>query len=122
MIQKAIKCFKGCKDTMNETLQLEDYEEQGILSWSQIRESLESLDITGLDNELYDFLLFILYSKSENLDKLRYPLLIDLVEGKLQPQLGAGSNSETGLGRKRPESSSPEKLKARNKEKFQMVQ
>lgn len=46
---------------------------------------------------------------------MRYQALFDLLEGKLvQGQLSVGSHE----GRKRPESSSPEKLKARNKEKF----
>ena len=61
----------------------------------------------------------MLYQKSESVDKLRYSVLFDLVEGKLlQNQMSAGSDGGI-LGRKRPESSSPQKLKARNKEKMQ---
>ena len=50
------------------------------------------------------------------MDKLRYQVLFDILDSQkaLQPQ-ASGTGSE---GRKRPESSSPEKLKARNKEKY----
>lgn len=45
---------------------------------------------------------------------MRYSVLFDLIDGKVP---GLNATSSEG-GRKRPESSSPEKLKARNKEKF----
>lgn len=60
-------------------------------------------------------MLYVLYQKSESLEKLRYPVLFDLIDGGKLPGLNATSSEG---GRKRPESSSPEKLKARNKEKF----
>jgi hypothetical protein len=47
-------------------------------------------------------------------EKLRYMVLFDLIDGKIP---GLNPTSSEGA-RKRPESSSPEKLKARNKEKF----
>jgi hypothetical protein len=47
---------------------------------------------------------------------MKYQVILDLIEGKvLQGGLSVGSETQS---RKRPESSSPEKLKARNKEKF----
>lgn len=49
---------------------------------------------------------------------MRYSVLFDLIDGKLP---GLNATSSEG-GRKRPESSSPEKLKARNKEKFSGMQ
>lgn len=49
---------------------------------------------------------------------MNYQILLDLVDGKvMQGQLSVGSNNNEN-SRKRPESSSPEKLKARNKEKY----
>jgi len=48
---------------------------------------------------------------------MKYQAIFDLIEGKIMlGQLSVGSTE--GGTRKRPESSSPEKLKARNKEKF----
>lgn len=47
---------------------------------------------------------------------MKYSVLFDIIDGKLGVgQLSMASNDPS---RKRPESSSPEKLKARNKEKF----
>lgn len=45
---------------------------------------------------------------------MRYSVLFEMLDGKLP---GLNATSSEG-GRKRPESSSPEKLKARNKDKF----
>ena len=67
-----------------------------------------------MEEELVDFIFFVVYQKSESVEKLRYSVLFDLIDGKLP---GLNATSSEG-GRKRPESSSPEKLKARNKEKF----
>lgn len=81
-----------------------------------LKESFETMDV-DMDNDLWDYILYLLYSKSESLSKLKYQPLFDLLDGKLtQGQLSVASDTQS---RKRPESSSPEKLKARNKEKFQ---
>jgi hypothetical protein len=56
----------------------------------------------------------VIYQKSESIEKMRYSVLFEMLDGKLP---GLNATSSEG-GRKRPESSSPEKLKARNKEKF----
>ena len=61
---------------------------------------------------MLDFLLYVVYSKSESLEQLRYGALFDLMEGRLS--LGGQSLGASTESRKRPESSSPEKLKARN--------
>jgi len=63
---------------------------------------------------LLDFVFYVIYQKSESIEKLRYTVLFELIDGKVP---GLNATSSEG-GRKRPESSSPEKLKARNKEKF----
>jgi hypothetical protein len=60
--------------------------------------------------------LFVVYQKSESSERMKYQVILDLVEGKfLLGGLSVGSDTHS---RKRPESSSPEKLKARNKDKF----
>ncbi len=106
--------MNGCRDTLKETLELEDYDEEGAIPFSALKESFSTLEIDIESEGLLDFVLYVLYQKSESLDKLRYPVLFDLLDGKLP---GLNATSSEG-GRKRPESSSPEKLKARNKEKF----
>jgi hypothetical protein len=64
-----------------------------------------------------DYILYVIYQRSESLEKMKYQVFFDLIDGKvIQGQLSVGS--EGGQTRKRPESSSPEKIKARNKEKY----
>lgn len=102
---------------MKEALELEDYDEEGAIPASAFRESFVNLEI-DIDDELMDFVLYVIYQKSESIDKLRYSVLFEMLDGKLP---GLNATSSEG-GRKRPESSSPEKLKARNKEKFSGAQ
>ena len=102
---------------MKETLELEDYEEEGAIPVSAFKEAFQTLDIQ-IEDDLLAFIFFVVYQKSESLDKMRYAVLFDLIDGKLP---GLNATSSEG-GRKRPESSSPEKLKARNLEKFAGVQ
>lgn len=106
-----------CRDTLKETVELEDYDEEGAIPLSALKESFATLDLHELTeepSELLDFILYVIYQKSESLEKMRYSVLFELIDGKLP---GLNATSSEG-GRKRPESSSPEKLKARNKEKF----
>lgn len=102
---------------MKDALELEDYDEEGAIPASAIRESFVNLEI-DIDDELMDFVFYVIYQKSESIDKLRYSVLFEMLDGKLP---GLNATSSEG-GRKRPESSSPEKLKARNKEKFSGAQ
>jgi hypothetical protein len=94
---------------------LEDYEEGGQVTVSSLRDALEGLQLAGLEGELLDFAVFWGYSRGgEDLQAVRYQVLLDAVDG----QAGKGANA--GEGRKRPESSSPAQLKARNKEKYSL--
>lgn len=93
------KCFASCKGTVKETLQLEDYEEEGVLTWESIKEALNGLEIDGLDDELMDYILLIMYTKSESLSKLNYRLLFDALDNE--------NAIFTQNSKKRPESSSP---------------
>jgi len=49
--------------------------------------------------------VYVLYSKSESIEKLNYMVLFDLINGKMN-NLIPGNSGEHG-NRKRPESSSP---------------
>ena len=99
---------------------MEDYEEEGHLTKALIIENIKTLEL-NLTKEDQEFIIYVLYQKSESLDKLKYQYFLDLIEGSYNP-LGQGiSSSNEGGARKRPESSSPEKLKARNKTKFEQI-
>lgn len=114
--QKIQKLLGSCKDTLRETFSLEDYEEEGVVSIGAIKEAFTTLDIQ-IEQDLLDYIIYVIYQKSESSSKMKYGSLIDLIEGKLvQGQLSNSSDNQQT--RKRPESSSPEKLKARNKDKF----
>jgi hypothetical protein len=103
------------RDTLKEAIQLEDYEEGGQVTVSSLRDALEGLQIDGLEGELLDFAIFWGYSRGgEDLQAVRYQVLLDAVDGQ------AGKGTAAGEGRKRPESSSPAQLKARNKEKYSL--
>ena len=71
---------------------------------------------------MLDFLIYLVYTKSGSVssEQLKYWVLFDFLADKGQVNAGLlGTSTES---RKRPESSSPEKLKARNKEKFKDIQ
>lgn len=49
---------------MKETLELEDYEEEGAIPVSAFKESFKTLDIDELSDgsgDVYDFILYIIY-------------------------------------------------------------
>ena len=107
---------------MRETLQLEDYEEEGFISANAFKEAFTALSIDGIDSDMLDFLIYLVYTKSGSVssEQLKYWVLFDFLADKGQVNAGLlGTSTES---RKRPESSSPEKLKARNKEKFKDIQ
>jgi len=85
-----------------------------------IKECFVTLDLE-IDEELMDYLMFVIYQKSESVDKMNYGVLLELIEGKEDSQAPNVQNNtadEATGKRKRPESSSPPKIKDRNKDKF----
>ena len=78
---KLQKLLASCRNTLKETIQLEDYEEEGVITVAALKESFETMDI-DLDDELMDYVLFVIYAKSESLEKLKYQALFDLLDGK----------------------------------------
>ena len=49
---------------------------------SAFTEAFETLEI-DLEQDLLDYLLYVIYSKSESIEKMKYQTLFDLIEGKL---------------------------------------
>lgn len=105
--------FKHCRDSLREALELEEYEEDGTISLTAFRQAFIELEL-NLSDEQLDFIVYSVYIKSESSQRLRHGALFEMLDDEAL----AASASE---GRKRPESSSPEKLKARNKDKFEQV-
>ena len=71
-----------CKESLRETLQLEDYEEEGVITLGAFREAFVTLDIE-IDEDLLDYIVYIVYQKSESSEKMSYNTLFDLIDGKL---------------------------------------
>jgi hypothetical protein len=128
--EKTVKVIGRFKDTLKETLLLEDYEEEGVIAVEQLRECLKSIQVDGCDEEMIQFVEYIVYTRGggEGTHRMKYGVLLDLLDNRFQSiQRGSTSNGPASLGtstesrkqQNRPESSSPEKLKARNREKFQ---
>ena len=61
---------------------MEDYEEEGTVTLGAFKEAFVTLDIT-IDEELLDYIIYIVYQKSESKDKMNYNALFDLIDGKL---------------------------------------
>ena len=77
MIQKELI---PCRDTLKETLELEDYEEEGAIPVSAFKEAFTTLELFQEDLELLDFVLYVVYQKSESIDKMRYSVLFELID------------------------------------------
>jgi hypothetical protein len=52
--------LKGCKATLKDTIQLEDYEDEGILPITVIKEAFVTLDL-DIDEDLLDYMMLIVY-------------------------------------------------------------
>jgi hypothetical protein len=52
--------LNSCKNTLKDTLQLEDYEEEGIVTLGAFREAFVTLDI-NLGEDILDYILFVVY-------------------------------------------------------------
>ena len=69
--EKIQKVLRICKDTLKETIQLEDYEESGFVNLSALKEAFQTLDIE-MDDDLMDYLLFVVYQKSQSIENMSY--------------------------------------------------
>lgn len=74
--------MQGCKETLKDTLESEDYEDEGFLPMGAIKECFVTLDI-DIDDELLDYVLFVIHQKSESIHKMKYSVLFELLEGKI---------------------------------------
>lgn len=61
-----LKSFAG---TVADALQCEDYDEEGAIDISQIKEALQSVD-EEMDDSMMDYLLYYVFMRSESIDKM----------------------------------------------------
>ncbi len=109
MQKKAVEKFGRHRQTLNDALACEDYEDTGILELTQVREAIISVD-EDIDDHLMDWMLYYVYSRSEHVDRMEYKVLITMLDEAIKH--GAQQ------AKKRPESSSPDKIKQHNPPKM----
>ena len=61
---------------------VEDYDEEGFLPLDTIQACFHTLDI-DVSPELFEYIIYSVYSRSESLKKLKYQVLIDMADGKV---------------------------------------
>jgi len=76
------KLFSKCKETLKDTLQLEDYEDDGTVPISAFQEAFSTLDLE-IAPELLEYLMFVVYQRSESIEKMKYGAIFDLIDGKI---------------------------------------
>ncbi len=96
--------------SLQEAVKLEDYDEVGFIPLSALKEAISMLDV-DVDQDVQDFIFFMVYCKSDSAQQLRYKVLFELVEGRMQ-------SATEKVGSKRPESSNPQQIKERNQPKI----
>ena len=109
MQKRAVEKFGRHRQTLNDALACEDYEDTGILELTQVREAIISVD-EDIDDHLMDWMLYYVYSRSEHVDRMEYKVLITMLDEAIKH--GAQQ------AKKRPESSSPDKIKQHNPPKM----
>lgn len=102
MTDKTSKVLGRFKDTLKETLLLEDYEEEGTVTAEQLAEAVRSLQIDECDEDMVQFVEFIVFTRGggEGTHKMKYGVLFDLFEnrGNILNQKGSTSNGPASLG------------------------
>ena len=63
-------------------MQLEDYEDEGVVPYGAFEEAYETLEL-NVDKDLKEYLMFMVYQRSESLEKMRYQVLLDIIDGKV---------------------------------------
>lgn len=79
MKQTVIDKFWKYRQTLAESLACEDFEEQGILDLTQLKEAILSVE-DDLDNHILDYMLFYVYVRNESGDRFEYKSLLTMLE------------------------------------------
>lgn len=77
-----------------------------------MREAITSVE-EDIDDHLMDWMLYYIYARSEHVDRMEYKVIITMLEDAMK--------KEHAQNKKRPESSSPDKIKQHNSGGPQMV-
>lgn len=97
--------FGKYRPALNDALASEDYEDTGIIDLTQVREAILSV-LDDIEDEMIDWMLFYVYSRSDNVDMMEYKVLVSMLDETTKK-----SERLSSAKPKRPESSSPDKIK-----------
>jgi hypothetical protein len=105
MKQRTHDKFGKYRPALNDALASEDYEDTGIIDLTQVREAILSV-LDEVEDELVDWMLFYVYSRSDHVDRMEYKVLVQMLDEvtRLSERLPSAKP-------KRPESSNPDKIK-----------
>jgi hypothetical protein len=79
MKSEVAKKFLLIKDTLQDNLSCEDYDQEGILDLNQFKDALMGVD-GDLEQHVLDFMLWYSYVRSDSVDRLEYKPIIQLIE------------------------------------------
>ncbi len=83
--KQAVAKFGKHRQTLNDALACEDYEDTGILELIQVREAIVSVD-EDIDDHLMDWMLYYVYSRSDHVDRMEYKVLITMLDEAVQKE------------------------------------
>jgi hypothetical protein len=96
--------FGKYRPALKDALASEDYEDSGIIDLTQVREAIVSV-LESVGDSLLDWMLYYVYSRSDHIDRMEYKVLVELLDDLIK---------KNEAKPKRPESSSPDKIKQHN--------
>ncbi len=79
------KRFARFKDTLQDSLSCEDYEQEGVLDLVQLKEAILGVD-EDIDWHLLDYMLWYVYVRSDSVDRLEYKVLLTLIDDQTKKQ------------------------------------
>ena len=86
-----------------------DLESRGALKLDELKHAISSCD-EDVDPKVLDYMIYYVFTRSKNAERMEYQTLIQLIDEHLQQK----EKEHSATRKSRPESSSPEKIKARN--------
>ena len=89
-----------------------DFETQGIIKLEEVKYAIHTCD-EDVDPKVLDYMIYYVFTRSKSAERMEYNTLIQLIDEHLQQK----EKEHSATRKSRPESSSPEKIKARNRGK-----
>lgn len=86
-----------------------DFETQGVLKLEEVKYAIVTCD-EDVDPKVLDYMIYYVFTRSKSAERMEYNVLIQLIDEHLHQK----EKEQSAAKRSRPESSSPEKIKARN--------